>query len=186
MKVSTKAVSPYLAQEDIADPIIVTMNNVTINTALRNQEVLHFSDEVKPLPLNLTNKRAIVAAYGDETNAWRGQRIELYINPDVTNSKGEVTGGIRLRIPAAPPAPKPTSTAEAAARQRERPTPAEAHARALDGMGAAVTRDNLDQWAQWGKKLRLSPEQYDEQQDAYLAALERIATANTARRRQTA
>lgn len=198
MKISTNVVTPYLSKDDITDPIIVTMDTVTINTALRNPEVLHFADEVKPLPLNLTNKRVIVGAFGDESAAWKGQRIEIYVNPDVTNSRGEVTGGIRVRIPAAAvagPAYRPTarngsaSKAVPAPKVTPPPTPdpqfsiREAHNIILDGFAKARTQAKLDEFAQWGTGFDFTPDQTDEQSDAYHAAKDQLAAGPASFRR---
>jgi|TARA_R110000751_G_scaffold80621_1_gene162679 hypothetical protein len=64
----------------------------------------------KPLVLNKTNIRRLVAAFdSNESDEWIGKTIQLYLDPDVEFG-GEVVGGIRLRaVPkAAKKAGKPT------------------------------------------------------------------------------
>lgn len=100
MIVNTSVKSPYLGQADVREPIIAVMDDVTEVAHLRNHQVLHFIDRrIKPLPLNHTNLQAIVAIYGTDTEAWEGKPIEIYVDPTVTDSRGRVTGGVRVRIP---------------------------------------------------------------------------------------
>ena len=44
-------------------------------------------------------------------------------------------------------------------------------------MDHAQDRANLDAWAQWRKKFPATPEQLEENEDHYRAALERIGAA---------
>ena len=111
MKISTKAVSPYLNQEDVPQPIVATMDRVTLVPALRNPHVLHFEGGTpKPIPLNLTNRRALVALYGDDDSGWAGKPIEIYVDPNVNDSKGN-----RVRHPSAERPPRRRIEADAGA-----------------------------------------------------------------------
>jgi hypothetical protein len=57
---------------------------------------------------NATNYDVIADAYGDETDDWTGQPIELF--PTKVAFKGQLTDAIRVRIPQAKPASKPAPT----------------------------------------------------------------------------
>lgn len=194
MKIDTTASSRFLAQGDVDAPFIATIDRVKIDNALRNPYVLTFVEAwVKPLPLNLTNRRMIVAAYGEDSDHWTGKPIEIYVNPDVTNSRGEIVGGIRLRIPAAVPAPpsrptspppparppakpttprteapaKPQAPAKPPAQQQGQEDLAAKHARALMGITQAETMDSLNQWRQWTQKIAFTHEQWAELDAAF-------------------
>jgi hypothetical protein len=181
MMISTEGTSRYLGQREVPAPFVATMDVVTTVPELRNPDVLHFADKrIKPLPLNLVNRRAIVAIYGKDSAAWHGQPIEIYVDPTVTNSQGRITGGIRLRIPArtsAPAAPKRPAAPEKSP-----------HELLLDEYAAARTDARVDQLATWAEEQRFTPEQRDAQATARSAALERIAMAASpaAPRRQLA
>jgi len=58
--------------------------------------ILYFRGTEKALALNVTNKNAIKAAYGKETNAWPGKKITLY--PTTTEYHGEIKDCVRVRI----------------------------------------------------------------------------------------
>jgi hypothetical protein len=195
MKISTEGQSRFLAQEDVPAPFVATMDRVTEDRTLRNSDVLHFTDDqLKPFPLNLTNRRAIVAAYGNQSENWHGKPIELYVNPDVTDSKGIVTGGIRIRIPTGPAPVRagrgPRAGAHngtAPAREpKTAPTLEQRHAQLLDGYDQARTDDNLNEWDRWGASFPFTERQQGEADDHYRAALKRIALTTAPARRPAA
>lgn len=66
--------------------------------------VLYFQGKEKGLVLNKTNASAIVSAYGDETTAWAGRPVELFVARVMF--QGRMVDGIRVRVPA-PAAPEP-------------------------------------------------------------------------------
>ena len=109
MKIVAKSNSKNLRKEDVTHPFIAIISDLSVQTFEKtarspreDKDMLHFTDpNIKPLGLNVTNKRVLIAAYGDESDNWRGQPVEIYVDPNVTNSRGEIVGGIRLRIPAA-------------------------------------------------------------------------------------
>src|SRR5262249_5245437 len=112
MKIPTKGTSRFLGQADVPAPFTAVIDRVTIDQTLRNPFVLHFAGgTVKPLPLNVINRRTLVTAYGDDDAHWRGRSIEIYVDPNVTNSRGETVGGIRLRIPQQTPTNRPSPPA---------------------------------------------------------------------------
>jgi hypothetical protein len=181
MKVNPKGSAKYLAKEDLAVPRIVTMTDVRQqhfknSRGEDDQLVLYFAGDVKPLVLRPVNRKIIIAAYGDESDLWRGKPIEIYVDPNITMGSDTV-GGIRVRIPAAPrpangraPTPAPAAS---------RPTVADFVAQALGGMGVARTVENLDEWAQWAKGIRdMSADQQADLEHAYHSAKQRIDAAN--------
>ena len=67
-----------------------------------DKPVLHFQGKSKGLVLNKTNASTIAAAYGDETQSWHGQPLELF--PSETDYQGRRVACIRVRVPAQAPA----------------------------------------------------------------------------------
>jgi hypothetical protein len=203
MKVSAKATSKYLSKGDIQAPFVAIMDFVrteTLQNPTEQKDVLHFiGDTIKPLVLNVTNKRLIIAAFGDESDDWRGQCIEIYVNHDITNSSGAVVGGVRVRIPAptgnapragarngAPPLPAPKPAPAAPKAEPPSLSQSEKHRIVLDGFVKARSEAKVHEFAAWAKNQDFTPDQDDEQSDAFHAALERIALAqaSTTPRRQ--
>ena len=74
----------------------------------KRKPVIHFRGKQKGLVLNATNYNIIADAYGDETDDWAGQPIELY--PTKVPFKGKLTDAIRVRIPPTKPGPAPVPT----------------------------------------------------------------------------
>ncbi len=62
--------------------------------------VLYFDGGQKGLVLNKTNAQAIADDYGDDTEAWTGRDIVLFIQK--VTSQGKLTPAIRVRVQAAP------------------------------------------------------------------------------------
>jgi hypothetical protein len=105
MKRSQAYPSQYLSQEDVrAAPIRATIEDVRIETIGRSDDadekpVVHFREKnLKNFALNLTNWTTIEAAYGPESDAWKGRVIELYLDPGIKFGR-ETVGGVRIRIP---------------------------------------------------------------------------------------
>jgi hypothetical protein len=204
MKIDAKGNSKSLRKEDVPTPFVATISDVRVQTFEKtarspreDKDMLHFADpSIKPLGLNVTNKRVLIAAYGDETDDWRGQPVEIYVDPNVTNSRGEIVGGIRLRIPAAAPHAPPIGTAPAPApkaAQAPRPMPAlqaprsaaevaqtaAEVAQAIDGMAHAQDQENLEQWRAWAAGIvGASQAQRDAVEAGFDRAQERIAIAD--------
>lgn len=114
MKISAAFPSKYLKASDLNDkPFALTMDRVAIEEVGKQQDerpVLYFIKAEKGLVLNKTNSNIIAKLYGDDTDSWRGQRIELY--PTMVDFGGEQVEAIRVRAPRAPqgqqmPAPPP-------------------------------------------------------------------------------
>jgi hypothetical protein len=175
------------------------MDRVTEDRTLRNPYVLHFTDtRLKPFPMNVTNRRIIVAAYGDDDSAWVGRQIELYFNPSIPNPRNpNQPGGICVRVsigngprPSAAPessslaapttSPRPTTGApnDSAPAPKAAPQPLAAEkAQALDGIRRADTRDNLDRWQRWAASLPFDDLDRAELSRATAAAVERLGMA---------
>jgi hypothetical protein len=202
MKIDAKGNSRNLRKEDVPQPFIAIISEVRVQTFEKtarspreDKDMLHFADPtVKPLGLNVTNKRILVAAYGDESDNWRGQPVEIYVDPNVTNSRGEIVGGIRLRIPrtaaAIGTAPAPAPALKAAQAPRPMPTlqaprnaaevtrTAAEVAQTIEGLNHAQDQDNLEEWRSWGMAIAGTTQaQKDAMQAASDHAQERIAIA---------
>jgi hypothetical protein len=198
MKIVAASNSKNLRKEDVPQPFIAIISDVRVQTFEKtarspreDKDMLHFADpNVKPLGLNVTNKRVLVSAYGDESDHWRGQPVEIYVDPNVTNSRGEIVGGIRLRIPrtaaAIGAAPAPTAA------QASRPMPAlqaprnaaevtwtaAEVAQTIEGMNHAQDQDNLEEWRSWGMAIAgTSQAQKDAMDATFDNTQERLAIA---------
>jgi hypothetical protein len=206
MKIDAKSNSKSLRKEDVPQPFVATISEVRVQTFEKtarspreDKDMLHFADPtIKPLGLNVTNKRVLIGAYGDETDDWRGQPVEIYVDPNVTNSRGEIVGGIRLRIPAAAapctaaaigaapvpapkaaPAPRPMPALQAPRSAAEVAQTAAEVAQAIDGLNHAQDQQNLEQWRAWAAGIAgTSQAQRDEMEAAFDRAQERIAIAD--------
>ncbi len=204
MKINTQNQSRFLARDDVQTPLVVTMDRVTEDRTLRNPYLLHFAPahQLKPFPMNITNRRILVAAYGDDDAGWHGKLVELYFNPSIPNPRNPIQpGGICVRIPTsngngthhatAPTAPSSTSPnpaprqlADAGNDTVPKVVPLAAEkAQALEGFRRADTTQNLDRWWRWADSLAFDDEACAELSRAYVAAQERIASAPASDRR---
>ncbi len=121
-KTSEMRESKFLKKEDVGAGALMTIESCEqYNVAKEgappeNKWCLTFSESDKPLVLNSTNIQLCEKIFGsDDTDAWVGQRIVLYTDPNVSY-QGKVIGGIRVRAPkkgaAIPPKPAPKPAAE--------------------------------------------------------------------------
>ena len=72
-----------------------------------------FKEYEQPLILNKTNLRVLSGAWGEESTAWHGERIEIY--KTTAEYQGEIKDALRLRLPkqtAAQPDWKATADSE--------------------------------------------------------------------------
>ena len=102
--------SRFLRHADLQGrPQTVIIKNVTREDVGgddgKPKPVIYFRGKEKGLVLNATNYDVIADAYGEETDDWPSQPIELY--PTRVPFKGQLTDAIRVRIPQAKPAPAP-------------------------------------------------------------------------------
>jgi hypothetical protein len=100
--------SKYLKASDLKGrPRVLQVKDAPIET-LKNPKgeeqrkaVLYFSSTKKSLPLNLTNFDAVAAIAGDDTQNWKGAKLELY--PDKTTLGRDIVDCIRIRRPSEKP-----------------------------------------------------------------------------------
>jgi len=104
MKSSELSNSRFLKQEDIDGDVSATIDRVVKeNVAVPGKPetkkgVIYFAELAKPMVLNATNRKRLERAYGYETDDWLGRKVIVYVDPEV-DFGGEVTGGLRLRVP---------------------------------------------------------------------------------------
>lgn len=82
------------------------IENVRTASATSKKGVLYFQENIKPLIVNKSKLKPIVAKYGFETDAWIGKQVTLYFDPTVRFGK-ELTGGVRVKMPQQTSAVKP-------------------------------------------------------------------------------
>lgn len=103
MKMSEMFPSNYLKKEDVATPTRATIRNVIQDEISGDggkelKAVLNFVGNLKPMILNRGNATTLEEAYGDDSDAWHGKTVEIYVDPSVMFG-GKRVGGVRLRIP---------------------------------------------------------------------------------------
>lgn len=94
----------YLKGADFANgPQVLTIAGIAMENVGQGQNrevkpVLRFQGVDQALVLNATNGQAIAILYGDETDNWLGQPIELYFDSSIMMGSKR-TGGLRVRAP---------------------------------------------------------------------------------------
>lgn len=84
--------------------------------------VLYFQGKDRGMVLNKTNASAIVSAYGDDTGAWVGRPLDLFVAR--VSFQGRMVDGLRVRVPAPAPQPAPPIQPQhAASMAAQAPTP---------------------------------------------------------------
>lgn len=105
MKRSEAFPTKFLSKDDIHAPTVGVIEHVVNETLGQGDDqeikpVMYFSSGIpKPMVINNTNWTNVEAAYGDESDAWKGKRIEVWVDPSVAFG-GKRIGGLRLRAPA--------------------------------------------------------------------------------------
>lgn len=102
MKRSEAFPSRYLSKEDVPAPISVTIARVFLaeiddDENKKTKAVVEFNGLEKFMILNATNWDTLETAFGEDSDAWLGKTVQLYVDPSVM-FKGEKKGGLRLRI----------------------------------------------------------------------------------------
>jgi hypothetical protein len=114
-RVSEMIVSKFLKKEDFDDDRVCTIKGVKLEDmpgdSGEQKWVLYFREEQKGMVMNLTTIRVLEQAFGDDTDHWVGNKVMVYVDPNVSFG-GKVVGGLRLRTPKkqgtkAPPPPPP-------------------------------------------------------------------------------
>lgn len=102
-KIGEMIESKYLKQSDVSEDTVVTVEKVgKANVAPKGEEaefkwLIRFEEFPKPMVLNSTNiKRLAKACDSDDTEEWIGQKVVLFVDPDVEFA-GNVVGGLRIR-----------------------------------------------------------------------------------------
>lgn len=120
MKMSDAFPGSYLKAPDLQGrTVAATIADVRMeDLGGEEKPVLYFVGKDRGLVLNKTNAGALVSAYGDETTAWTGQPVELFVARVMF--QGRMVDGIRVRVPApapqaAPPQMSPPHAASMAA-----------------------------------------------------------------------
>ena len=141
MKISEAFAGNYLKAADLPQPRLLTMQTVTQETLGDQKElklVVRFHGEQRGLVLNKVNALEISAWYGDDSDRWTGQPVELFAT--TTFFSGRQVPCIRVRRPAqqyqaapqvhpahyqaAAPVPQPVPYAVAAPAQQAAPVQA--------------------------------------------------------------
>lgn len=98
----------YLKQSDVERPLLETIRAVRVEVVSQEGQpeekklVVFFNSKEKGLVLNSTNGDTLFAMFGTwETDAWIGQQVVIYADPDVMFG-GKRVGGLRLRAPRTP------------------------------------------------------------------------------------
>lgn len=114
MKISSAFPSTYLKASDLQGRRVkVQMSHVNMEDLGGDlKPILFFVGKDKGLVLNKTNTNAIVAVYGDDTDNWHGNTIELY--EAQVDFQGRTVAAIRVHVP---------RIAQTAISQPARPTP---------------------------------------------------------------
>lgn len=110
-KVSEMIVSKFLKKEDFDEDRVMTIKGVKLEDMPgdggQQKWVLYFREEPKGLAMSVTTIRVLEQAYGSDSDHWVGNKVMVYVDPNVTFG-GKVVGGLRLRTPRkAPKAPEP-------------------------------------------------------------------------------
>ena len=123
MRISETFPSKYLKAADLAGQDRAVKIRACVQEELgqgsekENKPVLYFDGGQKGLVLNKTNATAIAEDYGDDTEAWTGREVVLFVQK--VTFQGNLTPAIRVRIQSAPqpavPAAPDTATSIAPA-----------------------------------------------------------------------
>src|SRR5271168_3318002 len=97
--------SKYLAKGDFEDEQICTIKGVKQENLGKDDQpeelrwVLYFRDAPVPkgMVMNITTIRVLEQAFGGDTDHWVGNKVIVYVDPNVSFA-GKVVGGLRLRI----------------------------------------------------------------------------------------
>lgn len=90
----------------LGSPVVMTIRGVEVEkitneSGTNEKPCLYFEKSKKPLVLNATNAKKLAKAFGRETNAWRGAKVELYA--EEIKAFGKVQNAVRLNIVEKPP-----------------------------------------------------------------------------------
>lgn len=97
--------SKYLSKGDFDEDQICTIKGVKQENLAKDDQpeelrwVLFFRDAPVPkgMVMNVTTIRVLEQAFGGDTDQWVGNKVVVYVDPNVSFG-GKVVGGLRLRI----------------------------------------------------------------------------------------
>lgn len=95
--------SKFLRKEDFEEDQVCTIKDCKLEDvgkedAQEQRWVLYFRERDKGMVLNVTTIRVLEQAYGGDTEHWVGNKVMVYVDPNVSFG-GKVVGGLRLRTP---------------------------------------------------------------------------------------
>lgn len=101
-KVSEAFPSQFLRAADLQGRTIrAQIDSVRFEDVGSEQKlIVYFAGKDKGLVLNKTNASTVAMAFGDETDNWQGNMIELF--PQAVAFQGQMVPAIRVRVPAEP------------------------------------------------------------------------------------
>lgn len=99
-KTSEMIVSKFLRKEDFDEDQVCTIKAVSLEEVAQGESkwVVFFRERDKGMVLNLTSIKVLEQAFGDDTDHWIGNKVMIYVDPNVS-FQGRVVGGLRLRPP---------------------------------------------------------------------------------------
>jgi hypothetical protein len=112
MKISEAFSGNYLKAADLPQPRVLVVQSITLETIGEDRTtkpVLRFIGEQRGLVLNKSNGMAIGEWYGDDTQGWIGQPVEVFST--TTFFSGRQVPCIRVRRPAVQYQPQPVQQA---------------------------------------------------------------------------
>ena len=98
--------SKYLKASDYDQPKVHVIKGVYSEPVGQDKEmkpIIYFEGEERGMVLNVTNGRMIAHLYGNETDNWKGEEVEVY--KELVSFQGKPMDGIRVRQPTAPATP---------------------------------------------------------------------------------
>jgi hypothetical protein len=103
-KISEEFPSKYLRAADLQGRQVAVIIDRTEHEELGNDRklVLYFEGKQKGIVLNKTNAQTIVAAYGDDTDDWRGGELVLFST--MVSFNNQQVEAIRVKVPPRKPA----------------------------------------------------------------------------------
>lgn len=108
-KVSEMIQSKFLRKEDFDEDRVMTIKGCRLEVMPGDSGdqkwVLYFREEAKGMALNVTTIRVLEQAYGDDSDHWVGNKVMVYVDPNVSFG-GKIVGGLRLRTPKKGPRPQ--------------------------------------------------------------------------------
>jgi hypothetical protein len=95
--------SKFLRKEDFDEDQVCTIKDCKLEQVGKDDSpeerwVLYFREREKGMVLNITTIRVLESTYGGDTDHWVGNKVMVYVDPNVSFG-GKVVGGLRLRTP---------------------------------------------------------------------------------------